>query len=497
MKSFALLPLLLLVSLSACSNSAKQEGSANDSLQQPSADPAFNAAFQEWTQAKEGLKQKKCTDRACPMPAYPANKPLLDELRVAIAKAEALYNNPAPENVGSWVRKEAREWAAGLSSKAAEIEAAIQATEAKLAEIEPVLTPARTRLAELEASAAAEGCTLPPEGRVILCTGLELPLDNLDEARVLLRELDTAERFAKAYADIAAVYTDLAGIDVQEAILARGRVTSLNRYLSLMRPSFGTQVRELVKARWQGTVAEFQKAGMQAAYPTSLDNDFQGEPGERMLRHAEDALKTVENLERSVRQIGPDFASRAIDRVRFVDGSSSAYSTAAFQYHPKHERSLNLNLSLDASEWEIARIIGSLPYKTDALYTQRQAQIELWDKARTHLPPQEAHGTLIPVTIHVDEEFVAAWVEKMNLAEALQSVTVLEEARAIFSAELDEALRASGRSLKGNERLLICDFATCSSRPPKGTVVIELNNKNPELSQARLQAAARKIAAGL
>lgn len=497
MKSFTLLPLLLLLSLSACSNSAKQDGNSGDSLVQPSSDPAFNAAFQEWVQAKEGLKEKKCTERSCPVPAYPSSKPLLEEIRAANAKAEALFNNPAPENVGSWVRKEARDWHAVMSAKATEIEAAVIATEAKLIEVEPVLAPARARLAELEVSAAAEGCTLPPEGRVISCTGLELPLDSIDEARVLLREMETAERFVGAFADIVNAYATIPGIDVQEAILARGRMVSLNRYLTLMRPSFGTQVRELVKARWQSTVAEFQKAGMQAAYPASLDEEFQGEAGESMLRRAEASLRTVENMERSVRENGPEFTNRAIDRVRFVTGASSAYSTSAFQYHPKHERSLTVNLSLDDSDWEIGRLIRNLPSKTDSLYTERQAQIELWDKARTHLPPQEARGTLIPITIHVDEEFIKGLVEKMKLEEALRTVTVLHDAREIFSAQLDEALRNSGRALKGNERLLICDFATCASRPPKGTYVLELNSKTPEVTESRLETAARKIAAGL
>lgn len=491
MKAWKLLPLLLLAT--ACSKSKDAEPVSE--TYQATNHPGFNQALQDYVVVRDALREKRCDDKACSVPKYPNNKPLLEEIRVAAAKADGVVNFPAPADIGSRERARAHDWKLAMLSIAAKIEASIKDTETKLAALDPQLAPLRENLRVVTERAAADGCTLPPEGRVISCAGVEPPLGSVEEARGLLREISTAEAFAQAYQAVQNAYAGFPGLESEESVFAKKKAAELERYLGLIRPTFGGQVREMVKARWAAVVEKFDQSGIKAAYPASLDEAFEGEPSEAMLAKAQSGLASAETFAGFAAN-ADQFTSRAIDRILVVDGPSAAYDSDAFQYHPANEKSLTVKINADAGYIALNWLLMGVPSKSDSRYLERRALIATWSEARANPPRQEEGGTIVPISIHVDEDYLDSLVAKLTLQRALDTMKNLGNARTTLNAKLDAALRGSGRALRGNERIVICDFTSCGRTPP-GTYMLELNDRSLELTDAKLDGVVSRLVKGL
>jgi hypothetical protein len=492
MKAWKLLPLLLLAT--ACSKSHHDE-TASETFQVTN-DPGFNQALQDYVTVRDALRVKRCDEKSCFVPRYPKNKPLLEEIKAAVTKADAIVNYPAPADVGARERSRAHDWKLGMLAHAAKIEASVADTEAKLAVLEPQLAPLRENLRLATERAAAEGCSLPAEGKVISCAGVEPPLESPEEARGLLREIETAATLSQAFKALQGAYESTApGLESEELQTAKKKSTDLDRYLELIRPTFGSQVRELVKARWTAVLEQFRENGLQASYPASLDQAYEGEPSEAMVNQARAGLASADNF-LGIARNAQQFSAKAIDRIEVVDGASAGYGAEAFQYHPAHEKSLTVKINADAGFFSLNWLLMGIPSRSDERYVGRQALIQTWERARANPPEQEESGTIVPISIHVDDDYLDGLVTKLKLQEAIGTMNALSSARASLNTKLDAALRASGRSLKGGERFVICDFNSCGRALPN-TYVLELNDRNPQLTEARLDGLVARLTKAL
>ena len=478
MRTWKLLPLFLLATACSSSPDSPVAPAANPST----TDPGFNQALRDYEGARESLRAKRCDEKSCFVPRYPKNKALLEEIRFGAGLAETVVNYPA--EVGAREKARADTWRLGVLAHATKIETSVNDTETKLAAAEAELALAREKLRQLSAEAAGAGCALPPEGKVIHCEGVAPPLESIAEARGLLREMEYAGSFREAYLAIQNAYGSVPNFEGDELLLARRKAADLGRYLDLIRPTFGNLVREMVKARWAGASEGFKASGIAFAYPAALDRAFRGEPAEAMLAEAETGLAAADTFAGFAKDAGL-FDGKAIDRIEVTEGSSEVYAAEAFAYHPAHEKSLTVKINSANGSLGLNWFLMGVPSKSDERYVAREGLIEKWKAARAHPPKQEEAGTVVPVSIHVDKEFLDGLVKRLTLAAAIATVETLAGARANLHAKLDAALRSSGRALKGNERIVLCDARSCGRAAP-GTFVLQLSSRNPELTEARL-----------